>query len=105
MKMNKKLILEDIAKLEATKLFKDLGYELWNEALIYESKIVFSYDKKDDYREGINFVYNWDNNHIKFYTRDQSDIGPLMYPITKLLEELQIDIEQIYLKELKGDKK
>lgn len=103
--MNKKLTLEDIVNLESTKLFKDLGYELWNDVMIYESKIVFSYDKKDDYRKGINFVYNWDNNHIKFYTRDQSDIGPFMYPITKLLEELQIDIEQIYLKELKGDKK
>lgn len=101
--MNKKLTLEDISNLEATKLFKDLGYELWKDSLVYKSKIIFSYDKKDDYRQGINFIYNWDNNHINFYTRDNSTIAPLMYPIMKLIEELQIDIEQIYFNEVKGD--
>lgn len=101
--MNKKLTLEDIANLEATKLFKDLGYELWKEGLVYKSKIIFSYDKKDDYGQGINFIYNWDTNYINFYKSDNLTIAPLMYPIMKLLEELQIDIKDIYFREVNGD--
>lgn len=103
--MNKELKLEDIAKLEATKLFEDLGYKLIDypcytgEILKIDYKLSIStWDEKS-----IRFIF-YDNNIIirayefSGYEMDSLDISPFLYPIMKLLEELQIDIKDVYFK-------
>lgn len=92
---------ENIKNTEANKLFEDLGYEL-----VQDNREV-SYKKIDK-------IYTWASDEIIFFEwgeeleinvahielgrpRGSLNILPLIYPITKLCEELNIDIEKAYL--------
>lgn len=110
--MNRELNFEYLSKLESTKLFKNLGYKLMPDIIYYESNILFKYElnTKDLYQ--ITCTYDKNNNFMALYTNRYYITGghgsvnmiPLMHPIMKLLEELQIDIEQVYFYKTKGDK-
>lgn len=108
--MIKELNFEYLSKLEATKLFEDLGYKLVPDIMYYESTLLFKYESIADDLYQITCMYDKDNNFISVYNNRYYSTGghapiniiPLMHPIIKLLEELQIDIEQVYFNEVKG---
>lgn len=108
----KELKFEDITKLEATKLFKDLGYEPIELPCLPDQNLKIRYQLKleDSIHDEKCIMMIFYNNNIEIDSYEYSFIGgymtlsitPFLYPITKLLEELQIDIKQVYFNEVKG---
>ena len=102
--MDKELTFEKVANLEATKLFKDLGYELKNADGIF--LYIKDYDDCGDIVNEITVDIESLVIDIKGWYHSEPEntvnIIPLMYPIMKLLEELQVDIKDVYFKEI-GD--
>lgn len=96
---------ENIKNTESNKLFEDLGYELVQDTLPKSIK----YKKIDKEYTFLTYEINfceWKEEveigivNLEFgspRSRLGSNILPLIYPITKLCEELNIDIEKTYL--------
>lgn len=109
--MIKQMTIGDLCNLEGSNLFYDAGYRL--DISIKKDCLILTY--KHEYATGfdagtIEIYISLDGTVAKVFRRSSSndalkDLGPAMYPIMKILEELKIDIEKIYFDQIKKDDK
>lgn len=112
--MMNRLTYENIKNSKANKLFENIGYSLTEYTTDESAQVIdFSYtmeqwqgDALEIYFQIENSVleiypHRWVKDNIKLYMMD-IDILPLIYPITQLLKELDIDMESVYLENSEG---
>lgn len=108
--MIKQMTIGDLCNLEGSKLLYDAGYRL--DISIKKDCLILTY--RHEYATGfdagtIEIYIFLDGTSAKVFRRSRSndalkeDLGPAMYPIMKILEELKIDIEKIYFDKIKKD--
>lgn len=97
----KQISIEDILNLKSHKLFEDLGYNTKVSATEQITRIEYSNYHNDKIREIIISVADRviiEIDPVQRIIRPQYDINisELIYPIIKLMEELEVNIEQMY---------
>lgn len=112
--MMNRLTYENIKNSKANKLFENIGYNLTEYTIDESAQVIdFSYTMEQWQGDALEIYFQIENNvleiyphrwvkdNIKLYMMD-IDILPLIYPITQLLKELDIDMESVYLENSEG---
>lgn len=95
---------EDVLKLKSNKLFEDLGYELVCRKNYFNPDcILWCYEDIDSRVICVKYNLKYHTYEITPYEDHEAirDITLILYPLTKLCEELGTDIEEVYLNEVK----
>ena len=105
--MIKQMTIGDLCNLKGSKLLYDSGYRL--DISIKKDCLILTY--KHEYATGfdagtIEIYVGLEHNNARILISKNGhtkNVAPALYPIMKILEELEIDIQKIYFDQIKKD--